>query len=54
MAEDKRFIVTSKQGGFANPAVKILVDRIENGGEPCHEFVPYSLLQRESTRRIDE
>jgi DNA-binding LacI/PurR family transcriptional regulator len=39
---------------MAQRGVEILVDRIENGGEPCHEFVPYSLLQRESTRRIDE
>lgn len=39
---------------MAQRSVEILVDRIENGGEPCHEFVPYSLLQRESTRRIDE
>jgi len=27
MAEDKRFVVTYKQGGFANPGCKILVDR---------------------------
>ena len=39
---------------MAQRSVEILVDRIENGGAPCHEFVPYSLLQRESTRRIDE
>jgi LacI family transcriptional regulator len=39
---------------MAQRGVEILVDRIENGGPPCHEFVPYSLYQRESTRRIDE
>jgi len=39
---------------MAKRSVEILVDRIENGGPPCHEFVPYSLCQRESTRRIDE
>ena len=26
MAEEKRFVVVYKQGGFANPGVKILVD----------------------------
>ena len=39
---------------MAQRSVEILVDHIENGGSPCHEFVPYSLYQRESTRRIDE
>ena len=39
---------------MAQRGVEILIDRIENGGEPSHEFVPYSLYQRESTRRIDE
>ena len=39
---------------MAQRSVEILIDRIENGGEPSYEFVPYSLLQRESTRRIDE
>ena len=39
---------------MAQRSVEILVDRIENGGDPCHEFVSYSLYQRESTRRIDE
>ena len=28
MAEEKRFIVTYKQGGFVDPGVKILVDRV--------------------------
>ena len=27
MADDKRFIVTYKQGGFVDPEVKILVDK---------------------------
>ena len=27
MADDKRFIVTYKQGGFIDPEVKILVDK---------------------------
>ena len=39
---------------MAQRGVEILVDRIENGGPPCHEFVPYSLHHRESTRRIDD
>ena len=39
---------------MAERSVEILVDRIENGGPPCYEFIQYSLLQRESTRRIDE
>ena len=28
MATDNRFLVTYKQGGFANPGVKILVDKV--------------------------
>jgi LacI family transcriptional regulator len=39
---------------MAQRSVALLIDRMENGGPPCHEFVPYSLSQRESTRRIDE
>ena len=39
---------------MAGRAVEILIDRIENGGAACHEFVQYSLAQRESTRRIGE
>ena len=39
---------------MAQRGVDILLDRIENGGPPCWEFVPYSLYQRESTRRIDD
>ncbi len=39
---------------MAQRGVEILVERIQNGGPPCREFVPYSLYQRESTRRIDD
>ncbi len=27
MADDKRFLVTDKQGGFTNPGCKVIVDR---------------------------
>ncbi len=46
--------VSQSAQAMAKRSVEILVDRIENGGVPCHEFVNYSLQQRESTRRIDE
>jgi LacI family transcriptional regulator len=39
---------------MAQRSVEILIDRIEHGGQAVHESVPYSLCQRESTRRIDE
>ncbi len=39
---------------MARRGVEILINLIENGGPSCHEFVTYSLCQRESTRRIDE
>ena len=39
---------------MAQRSVEILIDRIENGGAACHETVVYSLLQRESTRRLEE
>lgn len=39
---------------MAQRGVEILIDRIEHGGQACHEAVPYALNQRESTRRIDE
>lgn len=39
---------------MAQRGVEILIDRIEHGGQAVHESVPYSLYQRESTRRIDE
>ena len=47
---------TVNQSGkvMAQRSVEILIDRIENGGEACHEAVPFSLHHRESTRRIDE
>lgn len=32
-------------------AVELLMDHIEHGGEAQHEWVPYALCQRESTRR---
>ena len=28
MTDEKRFVVIYKQGGFANPGVKILVDKV--------------------------
>ena len=46
--------VYQSAGVMAQRGVEILVDCIENGRAPCHEFVSYSLYQRESTRRIDE
>ena len=39
---------------MARRGVEMLIERIEQGGECCHEAVPYVLCQRESTRRIDE
>lgn len=39
---------------MAQRSVEILIDRIEHGGEACHESVPYALYQRESTRRLEE
>lgn len=39
---------------MAKRSVDILIDRIENGGVACHESIPYSLHQCESTRRLDE
>ena len=38
---------------MAQRSVEMLIGCIENGGGSCHEAVPYSLSQRESTRRID-
>ena len=46
--------VAQSAQAMAQRSVSILIDRIENGGSPSYEFVPYSLYQRESTRRIDE
>ena len=39
---------------MAQRSVEILIDRIEHGGEACHESIPYALCQRESTRRIGD
>lgn len=39
---------------MARRSVEILIDRMENGGESCYETISYSLLQRESTRRLEE
>lgn len=39
---------------MARRSVEILIERIEQGGEACHELIPYTLYQSESTRRIDE
>ena len=39
---------------MARRSVEILLEQIECGGMACHEAVPYTLCQRESTRRVDE
>ena len=39
---------------MAQRGVEILIDGIENGAAASHEAIPFSLHQRESTRRIDE
>ena len=39
---------------MAQRGVEILIDGIENGAAASHEAIPFSLQQRESTRRIDE
>lgn len=46
-------VIQSAQA-MARRSVEILIDRIEHGGEGCHESVPYALAQRESTSRIGE
>ncbi len=38
---------------LASRSVEILLDCIENGSEPKYETVPFSMLERESTRPID-
>lgn len=46
-------VIQSRQE-MARRGVEILIERIEHGGSACHEFVPYSLAQRESTRRLGD
>lgn len=46
--------VVQSAATMARRSVEILIQRIEQGGEACHELVPYTLHQSESTRRIDE
>ena len=46
-------VIQSRQE-MARRGVEILIDRIENGGPACHEYVHYSLAQRESTRRLGD
>ena len=38
---------------MARRSVEILLDQIENGGEACHETVPFAVHQRESVRNIN-
>ena len=38
---------------MAKRSVEILIDRIEHGGNAVHEWVPYTISQRESTRRLE-
>lgn len=37
---------------MAQRSVEILIERIEKGGTACHESVPYTICQRESSRRV--
>jgi len=37
---------------MAQRSVEILIERIEEGGTACHESVPYTICQRESSRRV--
>ena len=46
-------VVQSRQQ-MALRSVEILIQQMEDGGEPVHESVPYTLYQRESTRRIGD
>ena len=39
---------------MARRGVEILIERIENGCPGCHEYVQYSLAQRETTRRLGD
>ena len=38
---------------MAERSVDILLERMEKGGAACHETVPFTVCQRESTRRMD-
>ena len=38
---------------MAERGVEILLEHMEKGGSACHETVPFAVLQRESTRRMD-
>lgn len=44
--------VRQSQEQLAARGVELLIDRIENGGGPVHETVPFELLEGESVRRI--
>lgn len=44
--------VTQSVQLMALRSVEILIERIQHGGDACHESVPYTIYQRESTRRI--
>lgn len=46
-------VIQSAQS-MARRSVEILIERMEHGGDACHESVPYALIQRESTCRIEE
>ena len=46
-------VVQSRQQ-MALRSVEILIQHMEHGGEAVHESVPYTLYQRESTRRIGD
>ena len=46
--------VIQSAGQMARRSVEILLEQIEYGSPACHEAVPYTLCQRESTRRVDE
>ena len=45
--------VAQSAGVMAQRGVELLLERIERGGEACHETVPFTIYQRESTRRLE-
>lgn len=45
--------VAQSAGVMAQRSVELLLERIEHGGEACHETVPFTIYQRESTRRLE-